>query len=197
MLDGIACDGCNGFENLAAAEVEAITGALDGVKVVNEDIALSGVIAREPALSSRIAVCIACADDLFGDAEDHEKLGMPAVVRCGAIRNDDGRMAGPRWSQLSSIKSTVSPVLRPDTSVSKSLSSVCPLLDEPPLTWLFPTKVLVDVPFADSSCNFRVCSRSILADSDFIKIMNDWNCSRFNSGPRLNCHSRGRMSIAQ
>ena len=48
----------------------------------------------------------------------------------------------------------------------------------------------------DSSCNFLDCSVSTRADMLLISSMNNWNCWRFNKGPRLMLHKMGRTSMA-
>lgn len=50
---------------------------------------------------------------------------------------------------------------------------------------------------ADSSWSFLVCSRSILDDRDLMRSMNDLNCCRSRSGPRLKIQSMGNTSRAK
>lgn len=89
----------------------------------------------------------------------------------------------------------------PKTSRSKSSSFVDtvfePLKPLVALDGVLTERVSEDLFVADNSCNFLVCSRSILDERDLMRSMNDLNCCRSRRGPRLKLHSMGNMSSAK
>ena len=136
-----------------------------------------------------------------GSGVCHEKEGVAPDVLGGAVVLL--LLAG--WGAAHSFIKSPLPFaadLRPDTSVSKSVSSPFgkpPLLEDAApdraAAALVPMALLaLELPI---SCNFLVCSRSILPERVLINDMNAWNCCRFNSGPRLKVHSTGKTSIAR
>lgn len=90
----------------------------------------------------------------------------------------------------------------PFTRRSKSISPPsAPLLDVP--NALVPPKDMksslraAPEPFVpESSCSFLVCSVSTRDERLLMRSMNDWNCFRSRSGPKLMLHNTGRMSKA-
>ena len=92
----------------------------------------------------------------------------------------------------------------PSTRRSKSFSPTFSLrfeviksLIEPTFMSSLDLDTSLAEPELDRSCNFLICSCSILVESFLIRAMNSWNCCRFSSGPRLKLQRIGSASIAK
>lgn len=124
-------------------------------------------------------VCGVAVDDRFTEAA---ALGASSQLGVLAALEEPPAVPFTRASKSSSLPPLVAskavPV-RPPKAIKSSLgAAVDPLVDP------------------DSSCNFFVCSSSTFRDKVLMRSMNDWNCLRLSSGPKLIFHKIGRISMA-